>query len=202
MNEVVLVRHAPTRRDATRPSTEWRLRADAGGPIRDLADRLGPLALDLVVTSLEPKAVATGRGLAEHLRLPLTSEPRLHEHDRGNVPLLPDAAWHDTLRRFFRHPDVLVFGRETASEARERFRGGLVAALERNRAERPAVVAHGTVMSLLVAQANDLDAFELWRSVAMPEAWLLGWPDLELKARIAGDGARAAPESGPTRPER
>lgn len=191
MNEVVLVRHAPSRLDPRRPSSAWRLQENAGEAIRDLAERLEPLALDLVVTSLEPKAVATGRGLAERLRLPVTSAPRLHEHDRGNVPLLSDEAWNDTLRRFFRHPDVLVFGRETATEARERFRAGLHAALERTPAERPAVVAHGTVMSLLVAEANDLDPFELWRSVAMPEAWLLGWPDLKLKARIAADGPTA-----------
>lgn len=185
MTEVVLVRHAPSRPDPRRPAWEWRLDEGADEQITTLAERLGPLALDLVVTSLEPKAVATGRGLADRLRLPIASAPKLHEHERGNLPLLTEDAWRDTLRRFFRHPDVLVFGRETATEARERFRKGLATVLARNPGERPAVVAHGTVMSLLVAGPNGLDAFELWSSTAMPEAWVIGWPDLVLKRRIA-----------------
>lgn len=185
MTEVVLVRHAPSRLDPAAAAAEWRLEEEAEASIRSLAERLEPLGLDLVLTSLEPKAVATGRGLADRLRLPFASAPKLHEHQRGSLPLLSEDAWHDTQRRFFRHPDVLVFGRETATEARDRFRRGLESALARNRGERPAVVAHGTVMSLLVARANGLDPFDLWRSIAMPEAWLVGWPDLTLKRRIA-----------------
>lgn len=187
MSEVVLVRHASTRREAAVPAAQWRLQDGSAERIAVLAARLEPLGLDAVVASLEPKAVATGRELARHLGLPLASAPRLHEHQRGNLPLLDDGAWRDTLRRFFRYPDVLVFGRETASEARERFRAGLAAALHRDGRQRPAVVAHGTVMSLLVARPSGLDPFELWSSLAMPEAWLVRWPELTLQRRIGTD---------------
>ncbi len=185
MNEVVLVRHARSRPQADVPAAQWRLQEGAGESIRTLAHRLQPLALDLVVASTEPKAVATGRGLARHLALPFASAPRLHEHERGHLPLLDEDAWQGTLRRFFRHPDVLVFGRETATEARERFRAGLQAAFERNAGSRPAVVAHGTVMSLLVASPSGLDPYELWRELQMPEAWVVRWPEMTLEQRIA-----------------
>ncbi|MEJ2668491.1 MAG: phosphoglycerate mutase family protein, partial [Deinococcales bacterium] len=145
MTDVVLVRHAPSRRDPRRPASEWTLQPDAGERIRALADRLVPLGLDLVVASMEPKAFATGRGLADRLAVPCASAPRLHEHERGSLPLLADGAWEDAVRRLFRNPDVLVFGLETANEARQRFQNGLAAALERSGARRPAVVAHGTV---------------------------------------------------------
>ncbi|MEJ2289347.1 MAG: histidine phosphatase family protein [Deinococcales bacterium] len=184
MTEVVLVRHAPSRKEADRPAAEWQLETGAGARIRALADRLEALELDRVVASMEPKAVATGRGLAHHLRLPFTSAPRLHEHERGSLPLLDESTWNDTLRRFFRHPDVLVFGRETATEARERFQAGLETALRRNPGQRPAVVAHGTVMTLLVAKPSGLDPFELWSSLQMPEAWLVRWPEMTLERRI------------------
>lgn len=185
MSELVLVRHAPPRIDAALPAWEWRLREGAELGILSLASRLEPLGVDLVLASLEPKAVATGRELARHLGLPFTSAPRLHEHERGNLPVLDAGTWRDTQRRLFRHPDVLVYGRETANEARERFRRGLEAAMSASRGKRPAVVAHGTVMSLLVAERNGLDPFELWSSLAMPEAWLLRWPELTLQRRIA-----------------
>lgn len=185
MTDLVLVRHAPSHPEPGRPAARWRLQEGSQQQIRDLADQLGPLGLDLVVTSLEPEAVATGRGLAGRLDLPVRPAPRLHEHERGNVPLLDESAWRDTLRRFFRNPDVLVFGRETATEARERFRAGLASALARSGGERPAVVSHGTVMSLLVAGPNGLDPFELWGSLKVPEAWLVSWPELTLRRRIA-----------------
>ncbi len=185
MTELVLVRHAASRPQADVPASKWRLREGTGESIRTLASRLQPLELDLVVASIEPKAVATGRGLARHLELPFASAPRLHEHERGNLPLLDEDAWQGTVRRFFRHPDVLVFGRETATEARERFRDGLQTAIERNRGARPAVVAHGTVMSLLVAGPSGLDPYELWRNLRMPEAWVVRWPEMTLQRRIA-----------------
>lgn len=185
MRDVVLVRHAPSHPDPRRPASAWGLSAGAGERIRALAGELAPLQVDLIVAGTEPKAVATGRGLATHLGVPYTSAPRLHEHERGHVPLLDDRAWQDAVRRSFRHPDVLVFGQETANEARRRFRAALERALSRARAERPAVIAHGTVMSLLVAEPNGLDPFELWRSLGMPEAWLVRWPELTLERRIA-----------------
>ncbi len=185
MTELVLVRHAPSRLRADVPASQWRLVEGAGETIRTLANRLAPLDLDLVVASTEPKAVATGRDLARHLELPFASVPRLHEHERGNLPVLGEEAWQGTVRRFFRYPDVLVFGSETATEARERFRAGLQTALERNPGERPAVVAHGKVMSLLVASPSGLDAYELWRDLRMPEAWLVRWPELTLQRRIS-----------------
>ncbi len=184
MTEVVLVRHAPSRKERDRPASEWHLEAGAGASIRVLADRLEALDLHRVVASMEPKAVATGRGLANHLKLPFTSAPRLHEHERGSLPLLDESTWNDTLRRFFRHPDVLVFGRETANEARARFRSGLETVLERTPGKCPAVVAHGAVMTLLVAEPSGLDAYELWSTVRMPEAWVVRWPEMTLERRI------------------
>ncbi len=184
MKEVVLVRHAPSLPDADRPASAWRLRPGADERIRALAAELAPLAVDLVVASTEPKAVETGRALALRLAVPYTSAPRLHEHERGHLPLLEERAWHDVVRRSFRRPDVLVFGQETANEARSRFGRALARALSWTAAQRPAVVSHGSVMSLLVAAANGLDPFELWRGLAMPEAWLVSWPDLRLERRI------------------
>lgn len=185
MKELVLVRHAPSQPDPGRPAAQWRPSPDAGRRVRTLARRLVPLGVDLVVAGTEPKAAATGRTLAAQLEVPHASAPRLHEHERGHVPLLEESAWLETVRRAFRHPDVLVFGRETANEARRRFLTALQRALAGTGAERPAVVSHGSVMSLLVAEPNGLDPFELWRSLAMPEAWLLSWPELALRTRIA-----------------
>lgn len=184
VKDVVLVRHAASCAERGRPAGAGRTARGVGTRTRALAERLKPLEVDLVVASAEARAVATGRDLAAHLQVPYTSAPHLHEHERGHVPLLEERAWQEAVRRSFRNPDVLVFGGETANEARRRFGAALERVLARADAERPAVVAHGSVMSLLVAEANAIDAFELWRSLAMPEALLVSWPDLTLARRI------------------
>ncbi len=187
MKRVVLVRHAPTRVDPARPASRWALAAGAEERVRRLAEDLGPLAPDGVVSSVEPKAIATGRILARSLRAPFRTAPGLQEHERGSLPVLEPAAWRDAVRRFFGTPDALVFGRETANEALARFECGLRRALASAAQDRPAVVTHGTVLSLFVARHNDLDPYGLWRGLQMPEALVLGWPEARLEERIALD---------------
>lgn len=184
MSEVVLVRHAATVRQEGRPAAQWPLAPGATGAVTALAERLRPRGVTMVVTSVEPKAIATGRSLAAGLGVTMATAPGLHEHERGSLPLLDERAWRATLRRFFGHPDTLVFGQETGAEALRRFGAALGAVLAGRDRERLAVVTHGTVMSLLVAAHNPVDAFDLWRELAMPEALVLSWPELELLERI------------------
>jgi broad specificity phosphatase PhoE len=66
-------------------------------------------------------------------------------------------------------PAVSVERAETGETAARRFSAGL-----ERRPERPLlVVSHGTAISLHVAAVAGLDAYELWRSLRLPEALLL-----------------------------
>lgn len=187
MTRLVLVRHAPTRREPDRPAWRWPLADGAEERIAALAARLPPASIDGVLGSVEPKAIATGRALARRLGTGFRTVPGLHEHQRGTVPLLSDEAWREAVRRLFRTPDALVFGRETASEALARFERALASALADSPERAPAVVTHGTVMSLYLARHNDRDPFELWSGLGMPEAVVVRWPEGRIERRIAVD---------------
>ena len=47
-----------------------------------------------------------------------------------------------------------------------------------------AIVAHGTVISLLVARYNDLDAHALWRGLGLPSFCVLSAKDFRLQETI------------------
>jgi len=194
--DLVLVRHAPTRLEEGVPSAAWELAPGARELTSQLAVRLAALRLaapgagalggiDAVVTSHEPKAVGTGRVLAAELGVPASTAPDLEEHHRAGRRLMDEAEWQRTLKRFFANPDVLLFGTETGAEARARFERGVRAALAERPGKRLALVSHATVMTLLLAGPNGLDPYELWRTVRMPEAFVVRADDLRIVERVA-----------------
>lgn len=119
---------------------------------------------DAVVSSPEPKALATARALGR----PVEVDERLREHDRGGVPLRSRAWLEAALAEAFARPHAVVLGTESLAAAHARFAAGVAAARERHPG-RLAVVAHGTVIALYVARATGADALTLWRGLGLPD---------------------------------
>src|SRR5262245_63164571 len=110
----------------------------------------------------------TGYTVASILNVPFTTAEELHEHDRSNVGWSSTADFEAAVARFFAHPSVLVFGRETADQARQRFAAAVDAAVTAHPAGNLAVVAHGTVIALLAAAHAGMEPFPLWRRLGLP----------------------------------
>ena len=134
-----------------------------------------------MVSSGEPKAVETAEIAAERLGIGHSAYPGLHEHDRTGVPFLSDEEFGRAARNFFENPDRLVWGNETAEEAGDRFEGAVRGVLDELEEEVITIVAHGTVISLLAARHNDLDAYTLWRGLGLPSFCVLSAEDLRLR---------------------
>jgi broad specificity phosphatase PhoE len=164
----LLVKHSLPAIDPGRPAREWRLSAEGLRRCAPLAAALAEYAPDAVVSSVEPKARETGQAVAAALRLPLETFAGLHENDRMGLPYLPAADLEATVARFFAQPQEVVMGRETADEAHARFAAALGRVGQAYPSGTVVVVAHGTVISLLVARAAGLGAFDLWRRLGLP----------------------------------
>jgi broad specificity phosphatase PhoE len=176
---LILVKHAPPTVVPGSPPARWVL-SDAGrASCIPLAERLRPFYPAMIAASDEPKAAETARLLATALG---HAEPIRHDHDLREHERRPEdffdstAAFHDAVRRFFAHPEEIVFGRESASAAGTRF----AAAIHRVIAETPrgnlVVVAHGTVISLFAAAHAGLAPFPLWQSLQLPSYIILALP--------------------------
>ena len=150
---VWFVRHAQVVVDLERPASTWRLSPEGRAAAEELAQRLSPVAR--VVSSIEPKAVATAEPLARLSGVELELDERLREVERAAN--LPDADSHRAaVRAYLDGADV--DGWERSAPARARF----AAALER--VDDAAVVTHATVLSLFLGY--DFDA---WSRIGLPD---------------------------------
>ncbi len=121
MNYLLLVKHSLPEVLPTIPASQWRLSPVGRVRCEALAERLASYVPDIVISSLEPKAVETAQLVARQMDKPCRAAEGLHEHDRTGVEFLGREKFESTVHKFFECPDKLVMGRETARQARERF---------------------------------------------------------------------------------
>lgn len=183
-----LIRHSITVQDPGAPSHTWVLSLEGRVRARQLARHLVDRApLTCVYTSFEAKAVETGEVIASELGIPRRTSDGLHEQERRTVSYFPTMVeYQAAIARLFAHPDELVFGEETASQACTRFSRSVEEINQRHVGDHIAVVTHGTVLSLFVARHNpSLEAFRLWMESTMPDCYVLSRSGFGLEERIS-----------------
>lgn len=175
-----LIKHAAPAIVPGVPAHEWTLSEAGRRQARAIAARFAARVPDRVVTSEEPKAVETGELLGEALGIPVRRMLGLHEHLRYTEPHHARAEqFTQRVHALFARPSERVMGEETADEAHQRFRIAVHAALAANPGEL-AIVAHGTVIALLVARANGRDVTALWDRLGLADQLTVRVPDLRL----------------------
>jgi broad specificity phosphatase PhoE len=150
------------------PAT-WALSEQGVADSRTRAGELRVLGLSELVSSEEPKALATAREIADGLGIGWRTAPGLHEHERDPFPYLEDAAWQALIRRLFDSPDELVMGRETANQALARFGEAVDDVLSSSPTGSIGIVTHGTVMALYAAKVKGEDPYPIWASLNLPD---------------------------------
>jgi broad specificity phosphatase PhoE len=182
MRTLILIKHAMPQIDTGRPAHTWPLSQAGRTGALALGERLRAYQPAALVTSHEPKAAETGRITAEVLGLACAEADGLHEHDRTGVEWMGDRAFQAAAALFFRQPDDLVFGLETARQAEQRFAAAVGQVLARYPAGNLAIVTHGTVLTLFVARHNQVDRYAFWRSLGLPALVALTLPELRIAA--------------------
>jgi broad specificity phosphatase PhoE len=166
---LILVRHGRPKIDPDTPATTWGL-CDEG---REGCERLAGQILDLkptaIVSSPEPKALQTARIIGDRLGLKVEVDPGLHEHKRQHLSFGTEEEFRARIAQVFAEPHAPIPGGESAHEAYER----VAETLARHKGEPLLAVTHGTVLSLYLAEKLACDAHDLWRSLHMPDAFVL-----------------------------
>ncbi|HRF97262.1 MAG TPA: histidine phosphatase family protein, partial [Aggregatilineales bacterium] len=146
------------------PSKTWLLSEEGQNTTTTFARTLKDYQPRHIFSSPEPKALETALTIANVFHIPFEIVTDLHEHHRANEPYDHDrATFINKIKAFFDHPNQLVYGEETAEQARTRFQAGLLSAWRKHRTENIAVVSHGTVISLFVAHLiPSINPLELW----------------------------------------
>ncbi len=169
----------------TVPAAEWHL-GERGRALSDLlANKLAAYSIDVIVSSVEPKAIETAQIVAFRLDKPHEIAEGLHEHDRRKVPFMSKEELEAKVAEFFEKPSELVLGSETADQAYARFANAVTRVIEKHPRKNIAVVAHGTVISLFVAHNNGMP-FEFWKRLGLPSFIELSLPYLQVIDVIEG----------------
>ncbi len=181
---LILVKHSLPEIVPDVPAAEWRLSEDGRNRCRVLADRLAAYAPNAIVASRESKAQETAEIVALDLGCPLEVGEGLHEHERPDAVFQDRQQFEETVARLFAQPATLVFGRETADRAWARFSAAVARAADRHPVKTLVIVAHGTVISLFVSRALDLEPFPLWKRLGLPSFIVLSRPDYHLLSLV------------------
>ena len=176
MRRLVLIRHSVPEIERDRPASTWRLGVVGRQRSEQMASRLRDFSPDVVWFSREPKAVETAEIVAGALGVPVQVADGLEEHHRDGVPFYPTTdEFEAVVERFFCNPDQLVFGSETAVQARGRMSAALDDVVELGHADS-IVVTHGTVMTLYVASVAGIPPMDFWRRLGLPSYVVLELP--------------------------
>jgi broad specificity phosphatase PhoE len=170
--------------DPTKSSEQWRLSEKGKASCAPLADALREQAPAIIVSSEEPKASETAQLIAKQLNVPTETAPDLHEHDRSNVPHMRSGEFISHMELFFRRADERVLGRETADEALTRFESAVEAIVAKHATGNVAIVTHGTVLALFVADRAGKEGFQLWRQLQLPSFVVMTLPDYQIEATV------------------
>ena len=184
MRRLVLVKHSMPEIERDKPASAWKL-GDVGRCRANLlASSLKEFSPAVIWSSQEPKAVETAEIVAKALDVPVEIADGLEEHHRDNVPFWDEReAFESAVERSLTDPDQLVFGTETANQARDRFAQALDKVIDAGHADS-IVVTHGTVMTLYVVSVAGVWKTSLWRRLGLPSYIVLTLPDKRIQSIV------------------
>jgi broad specificity phosphatase PhoE len=168
VGKLLLVKHSLPTVTPDVPWEAWRLSPEGRRRCDWLAERLRDNSVTLLFSSIQPKAVETAGIVADALGAAVRVRQGLHENDRCGFGFVPEGELQQRFRAFFDDPARVCIGHESAQTAAHRF-GLAVRAVQREAAGRTAaIIAHGTVITLFVAQHNRVSPFGFWQALSLP----------------------------------
>ena len=185
VSKLILIKHAAPEVVPGVSAEQWHLSERGRASCAALAEALRAHQPNVIISSEEPKAQETAELVAQQLGVPWATAAGLHEHDRRGVPHMRSSEFISHVELMFRKRGERVLGHESADEALRRFRDALRDVLARHPDETVAVVSHGTVVALYVAEhTKDHSAFELWRKLGLPSFVVLSRPELKVESLV------------------
>jgi broad specificity phosphatase PhoE len=176
VKKLILIRHSISKLDPDVSPHQWGLTDEGRASCIPLAKQLQAHEPEIVITSIEPKAIQTGEIIAQELGIPCWAADGLHEHEREQSKILGQEEWQKQIANLFASPDTLILGKETANQALVRFAGAVESILSTYPHKKIAIVTHGTVMSLFYSQIAGRDAFKFWYKLGSPAFYVTSWP--------------------------
>lgn len=186
MKNIILVKHSTPEIVWTVPAKEWRLSQSGQLRCAALAEKLESFSPDVIISSVEPKAIETAQIITEKFNKPFSIVDGLQEHDRTNIGMLEKREFENKVKEFFDKPESLVFGGETANQSLARFSKTLSSIESEYPDNNIVIVTHGTVITLFVSKFNAIEVFPFWKKLDLPSFVALSLPSHKLVKLVEG----------------
>lgn len=165
---LILIRHSLPEIMENKPAHEWELSDEGRTRVGRLSEALEQYQLEIIGSSVEPKARETAEILCQTLGVDIVVIDRLHEHERSSISFRSKDDFQILIRELFERPDELIFGDETATQALERFKGSVEMLMDLYAGKQMAIVSHGTVISLFTSWLTGVDGYLFWKDLGLP----------------------------------
>jgi len=177
MTTLIFIRHAPTRIDKNIASKNWTLTEDGQRLCKILAQKIQHYPISQIYASSEKKAQLTGQYIAEALQLesPII-KPNLQETESSNF-YESQTEFRAKVKIAMQHPQELHFGDETFYDAKSRFSAQVENLAQQHRGETIAIVTHGRILSMYLAEIMKEAPEIIWERLQMPAFALLSWEE-------------------------
>jgi 2,3-bisphosphoglycerate-dependent phosphoglycerate mutase len=169
-NKYLVLRHAETIKDPEKHPKDWLLTHEALDKINEYIKEEKFSHITKIVSSTEPKAVATGKPIGEYLSLPILEMEEFVEVKREKK-FLTDEEFLIQKQKELELRNEKVNSVESGDEAIARFKSGIVKLESEHENENILIITHGTIMTLSIADyKNDfLNIFENWKKLKFCE---------------------------------
>jgi broad specificity phosphatase PhoE len=169
-NKYLILRHAETIKDPNSHPKDWQLTPDALEKINEYI-LLGKFSnLTKIISSSEPKAVATGKPIAEYLKLPILEMEEFVEVKREKKFFTDEEFLIQKEKELYKRNEK-VNGVESGNGAIARFKTGIEKIEQKYAEENILIITHGTIMTLFLAdRKNDFsNIFMDWKNLKFCE---------------------------------
>jgi broad specificity phosphatase PhoE len=185
MKQLILIRHSKVQVEPSQASETWQVSDEGIIRSQAVAQKLKAYNIECLISSPHDKAIQTAKAISEELGIDYRIQDGLEEHHRTSESFQDSRdAFLTVIKRLFEHPNVLIYGDESANTALARFQSAVDTCLADNQDISLGLVTHGTVLALFVAKFNDVEVFDFWQSLQMPIAIIMSLPDFRLQGII------------------
>lgn len=174
--KIVFIRHSKSLVNPNIPITSWGLSEEGV----ELARKLNSIAqiktIEVVYSSLQPKALETAVLATENLGIPVEKDNNLTESTSFTNKFVSLKELEENTRKYYAEKTLSINDGETFVQAQERFWKALQGIVKKEQdKESIGIVSHGNILAGFVSQITSEDPFEIVEKIAQPDVAVFDW---------------------------
>lgn len=173
---LILIRHSKSLVNPNIPIPTWGL-SEEGVELAKKLNRIPQIqTLDMVYSSLQPKALETAILATKNTGIPIKTDDRLTESTSFTNKFVTPEELEQNTKKYYSDKHLSFNNGETSDEALKRFMAAISdITKEETDKKNVGIVSHGNILTTFASQFVDRDVHELHESIRYPGIAVLDW---------------------------